>query len=126
LWATTAGFWASTASQAKSCLAIPDRTQGTSLVPLLQAAPTAWRTSFLYEAKTSSLGSWPVLAVRTDRWKYIQTFDSNAPGRLAFEELYDLRSDPREAANLAGEAGHENRVAALRRELGQLQAAIAT
>ena len=37
------------------------------------------------------------LGVRTERWKYIRS--------AAAEELYDLRADPGERRNLAGERG---------------------
>jgi arylsulfatase A-like enzyme len=53
-------------------------------------------------------------AVRTNQWKYIQ----HAGG--AREELYDLRGDPRESANLCARAAE--RCAALRQELAGWEA----
>ena len=75
----------------------------------------------LYEAPTPSLGSWPLYAVRMQRWKYIQTFDKDDPQRLAFEELYDLHDDPHEKTNLAGKDHCADRQAALREELHRLR-----
>jgi arylsulfatase A-like enzyme len=70
------------------------------------------------------LGSWPLLTVRTDRWKYIQTFDSNSPDRLVFDELYDLQTDPHEMTNLFGRPEHAIRQASLTRELRRLRDAV--
>lgn len=83
-------------------VAVPGRMHGRSLVPLLRGEKADWRQSILYEAPKPELGSWPLAAVRTDRWKYIQTFDIQAPTKLVFEELYDLKTDPNEMTNLAG------------------------
>ena len=47
--------------------------------------------------------------VRAGRWKY--THDSLAPGD---DELYDLRADPWELTNLAGDGAHATVVAGLR------------
>ncbi|MGC9327975.1 MAG: sulfatase-like hydrolase/transferase [Candidatus Hinthialibacter sp.] len=81
-------------------LPIPESMQGSSLTPLLnQQSNIPWRTSFLYEAPESNLGSWPLYAVCTDYWKYIQTYDINDPTQLAFEELYDIQKDPHEIQN---------------------------
>jgi len=38
----------------------------------------------------------------------------------ALEELYDLRSDPQESRNLAGDPGHQETLAELRAKLDQL------
>jgi arylsulfatase A-like enzyme len=102
-------------------LPLPETVHGASLVPLLCGKPCRWRTSFLYEAPTPSLGSWPLYAVRTQRWKYIQTFDKTDRERPAFEELYDLHADPHETTNLVGQAEHADRQATLKRELQRLR-----
>jgi arylsulfatase A-like enzyme len=105
-------------------LPIPERIQGRSLVPLLRGEELAWRDSILYEAPEPELGSWPLVAVRTSRWKYIQTSDIKNHEELAFEELYDLQADPHETANLAGRPEHVAVQARLREELGRLCASI--
>ncbi len=81
-------------------VSIPDNMHGSNLSPLFRKQnQTEWRTSFLYEALKSQLGSWPLTAVRTGRWKYVQTYDIDDPSKLAYEELYDLEKDPQEMVN---------------------------
>jgi len=105
-------------------LPVPETVHGASLVPLLRGEACHWRKSFLYEAPTPSLGSRPLYAVRTQRWKYIQTFDKSDPRHLAFEELYDLHADPHETTNLTGRAEHADPQATLKRELRRLREAL--
>jgi len=105
-------------------LKVPPDMHGMSLVPLLHGKPVQWRKHFLYEAPVSQLGNWPTWAVRTDRWKYIQTFDRADPARLAFEELYDLKNDPNEMTNLAGRAEHNARRTELTTQLNALRAKV--
>jgi arylsulfatase A-like enzyme len=95
---------------------------GSSLVPLLRGQQTDWRSSFLYEAPIPALGSWPLFAVRTREWKYIQTYDPEDRSGPAFEELYDLRDDPHEMTNLAGLEEHGETQARLEAELAELRA----
>ena len=68
---------------------------GMSFLPLLNATPTDWRTSFLIEHyETASPGSVPPFCgVRTDSYKLVRY----ATGE---EELYDLSVDPFELQNL--------------------------
>ncbi len=44
--------------------------------------------------------------MRTERWKYIRTYEIGNPAKVAFEELYDLAQDPHEMSNLAAEEAH--------------------
>ncbi len=83
-------------------LDVPGNMHGCSLNGLIRETDTVeWREHFLYEALESQLGSWPLLAIRTDRWKLIQTFDIKESSKLVYEELYDLKHDPTEMNNLA-------------------------
>ena len=100
---------------------VPANVHGRSLVPLLRGEEAEWRESILYEAPKPELGSRPLAAVRTGRWKYIQTYDPEAPDRVVFEELYDLRADPGELANLAPQPIHAATRARLAAELQQLR-----
>jgi len=78
-----------------------------------------FRTSFLYEAPDSQLGSHPLWAVRTKRWKYLRTGSPEDPEQPEFEELYDLTSDPHEMHNLAENLEHASELEQLRRLLQQ-------
>ena len=98
----------------------PANMHGRDLTPLLKNEKVPWRKSFLYEAPTSTLGGWPHRAVRTERWKYIRTFDPKARRRVAFEELYDLQTDSRETKNLAADPAQSDRLKQLRDELQRL------
>ena len=105
-------------------LEAPANLHGRSLMPLLRGEKADWRKSFLYEAPTSVLGSRPLLAVRTERWKLVRTCDGKelAPGpEPAFEELYDLQADPEEMANLAGQPAHAGTARRLAAELDRLR-----
>lgn len=103
---------------------VPRNMHGRSLRALLVGEAAAWRSAVLYEALKPELGSWPLVAVRTERWKYVQTFDVQQPARLAFEELYDLRQDPGEMRNLALLPEHQTIRRTLEVELRKLRASI--
>jgi arylsulfatase A-like enzyme len=101
----------------------PRAMHGASLVPLLRRQQAAsWRSSFHYESDETLLGVWPLRAVRTDRWKYIQTFEpGRGTERPVFEELYDLRNDPGERRNRALEGGFRPKLEELEKELAALR-----
>jgi arylsulfatase A-like enzyme len=90
-----------------------DATQhGRSLSPLLRDGPPPadWRTDFLYEAPTPQLGSRPLWAVRTERWKYVRTEDPREPSRIMSEELYDLAADAFETNNLSPDRRRQDQI----------------
>lgn len=92
----------------------PATNQGRSLLPL--ARGERGRDDFLYEYFREEGNVPTCLAVRTRDWKYVTYPEDPALP----PELYDLRADPGELANLAGQAAHgdtERRLAARLQEL---------
>lgn len=105
-------------------LDVPTNMHGRSLKPLLEGNATGWRSAVYYEAPEPQLGSQPLAAVRDARWKYIQTYASEQPDSVIFEELYDVQTDPYELTNLAQEAEQAGRLARMARQLDELRAGI--
>jgi N-sulfoglucosamine sulfohydrolase len=116
----------------------PSFLQGTSLLPLVHDDVEAIHDEVFTEV-TFHAAYEPTRAIRTERWKYIRRFDENrhpvlancddsaskeilvgagwADQEVAAEQLYDLVLDPNELRNLAGERGHAEVLAGLRRRL---------
>jgi arylsulfatase A-like enzyme len=95
-------------------LPVPGVMQGQDLSPLyLNARPSDWRDEFFYEHPTitskdripSSQG-----VIRRD-WKYIEWPEFH------FQQLFDLRDDPEEARNLAGDPAHTSQQLTMRQRL---------
>lgn len=80
-------------------VAVPARMEGRSLLPLLKAAGTEWRKSFLIEYYSDRvfprIRQMGYKAVRNERWKYIHYFELEG-----MDELYDLKADPYEMKNV--------------------------
>jgi arylsulfatase A-like enzyme len=57
----------------------------------------------------------PSEGVRTPEWKYMRYVRGTA-----IEELYNLRDDPHESHNLAGDPGHRETLTELRAKLEEL------
>jgi arylsulfatase A-like enzyme len=77
-------------------VAAPAKMQGQSLLPLVAHEKTAWRNDWFYEHHTLPKIIPASEGVRTRRWKYLRWMD----GETSVEELYDLKSDPKETRNL--------------------------
>ncbi len=99
----------------------PDKMQGHSLIPLLGGDIDNWRSSVFYEAPTPVLGSKPLMAVRTDRWKYIRTYEDSECTKIDFEELYDLHNDSVELHNLAPGPEYRETLSKMKAELDKLR-----
>lgn len=82
----------------------PGELDGKSLVPLLQVPDATTHRVVLTSFDPGNV------SLRTDRWRYIHYEDGS-------EELYDLREDPNEWKNLAGESAHANLIQKLRGEI---------
>lgn len=85
-------------------LPVPNRMQGRSLTTLMddRAGKTPWRTEFFFE----HLVNLPTVFIpqsegvlRQDE-KYVHYFNLREPGQT-YEEVYDLKKDPKELVNLA-------------------------
>ena len=80
----------------------PEAMQGCSLAPLVAGAKPPWRSEFFYEHLFQHERIPACEGVRDEQFKYIRFVDQDPP----YEELYDLRNDPNEAHNLAGDPTH--------------------
>ncbi len=79
-----------------------DDNSGPSLVPLLRNATAPWpHVSLTWGHRPGTIG------LSASGWRYLRYPDGG-------EELYDIRNDPYEWHNLAGEAVHADTLAALR------------
>ena len=99
----------------------PGRLQdGDSFVPLLHGQRIPWRHDYLIEYlgknKLRSGGPPPYVAIRTQRYLYVEYHHDG------WQELYDLRSDPWELSNLAADPAYRSIRLALRKRLHQLYA----
>jgi len=94
-------------------VAAPRTVQGRSLRPLLTGKKVDWRQRFLYTyfQEAWQPGMPTMLAVRTETWKY-----ARYPEIDDIEELYDLRSDPREMHNLIESHADSEILATLRKK----------
>ena len=100
---------------------IPADIHGESMKPLLQGEQVSWRDRFLYEAPEPQLGSWPLWAIRTDKWKYIETYHIENTDSLIFTELYNLEEDPSELNNLADELENKDQLVRFSQQLNNLK-----
>ena len=99
---------------ALSGLPVPDTYQGQSMVPLIEGKKVVWRKEVFCENLFTDQQYPRMEAVRGAEWKYIRYFskendrnkylpDASINGeRAIFEELFNLKNDPGEQVNLAG------------------------
>ena len=104
---------------------VPGPINGRSLVDIIKNVSTIWRDDFLLEFKAVWYAPPDYNGVRAKRWKYIKS----EPGLFqpsAFEELYDLESDPYELNNLLytdpSNPAYQQKAIELRIRLEQLKA----
>ena len=87
--------------------------RGESFLPVLEGRQIPWRTSFYGEYRQLHQEEVDLRMWRTPEWKLVR---SSSPG---MDELYNLRTDPGEHTNLAGDASPE-----VRRIRSELEAAL--
>ena len=78
-----------------------------------------WRKSFYFEHQYLPERIPPSEGVRTERWAYAKWLAPNPES----EVLFDLRNDPMEEHNIAGEASAAEVLRTLRKETTRLRAA---
>jgi arylsulfatase A-like enzyme len=84
---------------------------GQSLVPLMLNPTTSWENATLLEKPGKKIGYY---AVRVPDWKYVELLNGS-------KELYDLRADPYELINVAGQPAHAATQSALAAQLAALK-----
>jgi arylsulfatase A-like enzyme len=90
---------------------VPKPYQGISLKPFIeQTKPDKVRKTILFEHLWDFKSIPSSEGVRTAEWKYFRYRFINAP-----EELYNLKSDPSEAINLAADPKYKNVLVELRK-----------
>jgi arylsulfatase A-like enzyme len=95
---------------------VPEDMQGSSIVPLLQGTKVPdWRQSMYYRYYYSHFNTPAHWGIRTLEHKLIYYHDSEE------WELYDLRNDPMEMANLFGNPEHRELVRSMQDELVRLR-----
>jgi arylsulfatase A-like enzyme len=94
-------------------IATPIGMQGKSVLPLARSERPNWRSEWFYEHHFRDGNPPAIIAsegVRTADWKYIRYIDI----KPVYEQLFDLKNDPREETNLAGDAKHAARLEEMR------------
>jgi len=98
----------------------PKNMQGSNLAPLYLAGKKPdWRTEFFYEHPTLRDADFIPASealVRKD-WKYFYWPEQK------IEQLFDLKRDPREESDLAGDPEHAKQLADMRKRFNQLKVA---
>lgn len=92
---------------------------GISLKNQLLSKGKPQRKFLFHEAPLPVHGTYPHYAVRTREWKCIVTYDLEKPEVLYYEELYDLRDDPKELKNLVANKSSAKVLAELRKTARQ-------
>lgn len=94
----------------------PDGMQGVDLMPVVEGRTSSERQDFFYEHTfMGSPGIPKTEGVVSREWKYIKFIEHG------YEELYDLRSDPFEKNNLAGDPEYADSINDLRKRYQELK-----
>ncbi len=94
---------------------IPERYQGHSLAPIVAGdQPQDWRTESFHEhfAVRNRIPAFE--GIRNDQFKYVVYFDNDN-----YEFLHDLKNDPDELVNLAGDPQYADTLAEMRERLAK-------
>lgn len=97
-------------------ISLPRHWQGKSLVPLVNGDDIALRRdTILFEHLWEMANIPPSEGVRTEEWKYFRYINDQS-----IEELYHLKSDPKEISNLAGNPRYRKVLVSLRSKCDEL------
>ena len=88
-------------------VAVPDRMQGRSLTQLMDSPAKPWRKAFFFEHSLNLSGLPNVFipnseGVIQDDKKFVRYFDAQQPANV-YEQVFDLKADPKELTNLASQ-----------------------
>lgn len=104
-------------------LPAPAKTEGISLLPLLQKPDRPWKTAVFSQYPRSFQGNrhrkhgdLMGYATRTDRYRYVE-WRNWKTGAVQARELYDHETDPEEIKNLAKETAQEENLKQLQQTL---------
>ena len=104
-------------------LTAPAKTEGVSLLPLLEKPNRPWKTAAFSQYPRSFQGNrhrkhgdLMGYAVRTERHRYVE-WRNGKTGTMEARELYDHQTDPNETKNLAKEAAQEENLKRLQQTL---------
>ena len=102
-----------------------DRIQGRSWVPLVNDGDPDWRTAWFYEYNYEKQFPYTpnVRGIRTDDWKFIRYPHGDGSKDRHKAELYNLKEDPEERHNLAGQPEYQKTQEQLAQDLSELLAA---
>lgn len=99
-------------------LPVPDHYTSRSLMPVLRGrTPGDWRTDFFCEHLMDhpAIPKWE--GVRGERYVYARYFEQKPP----YEFLHDLKTDPDELQNFAGDSAFASALAAMRKRCTELR-----
>jgi arylsulfatase len=78
-------------------IAVPLECEGGSLLPILDRSEPPAEERVFFEHYKAYWGRHPMIGVQTSEWKYVSYLEDD------LEEMYDLRKDPDEIMNVAGQ-----------------------
>ncbi len=93
-------------------LSLPSRTEGTSMVSLLENSDLIWKTAAFSQFPRGFMGRIMGHTMRTDRFRYVE-WKEWIGGKIVSQELYDHHSDPDENINIAARPENEDLVSRL-------------
>lgn len=101
-------------------LPVPARMQGRDLTLLVKGEDISWRKDFFYEHRFDYITIPQSEGVIGKRYKYLRYLNQDP----VYEELYDLKTDPNEVNNLAGDSRYKDILQNMRKRYEELRQTI--